>query len=400
MSNTKLALFGGKPVRDPGKPWPSWPVYGAEECDAVREVATSGKWWFGERIKRFEAEYATFHDAKHCITCASGTSAIEIAMRCLGVGVGDEVIVPPYTFIATASAVIWAGGTPVFADVDESWNLDPDAVEAAITPQTKAIMPVHFGGRVVDMDRLNDIAARHGLHVFEDACHSWGSKWKGKGTGALGIGGAFSFQFSKNITAAEGGAILSDDDALAEACRSTANCGRNITPGADWYGHVRVGTNSRITEFQAAILSAQLARLEAQTLLRERNAAILDQGLGAIEGLTPQPGDPRISRRAYHLYCLRIDAAAFGCSRERFCEAAKAEGLEIGPGYGLPLYEQPVFKALGDRYTSCRCPVTEDLCYRSGMWIFHSALLGTEDDMHDIVAIAKKIKEHAAELGQ
>lgn len=394
ITTSRLAIDGGAPVRGPEKSWPSWPVFDARECDAVSEVMTSGKWWFGERVKQFEREYAAFQDAKHCVTCASGTSALEVALHVLGVGAGDEVIVPPYTFIATASAVMWGGGTPVFVDVDDTWNLDVDLVEAAITPRTKAIIPVHFAGRVVDMDRLNAIAAKHGIAVLEDACHSWGGKWKGKGTGALGLGGAFSFQFSKNITGAEGGAILSDDDAFGEACRSTANCGRGTTPGSDWYGHVGLGTNSRLTEFQAAILSAQLTRLEEQTLKRETNAALLDRGLDAIEGLTPQPGDERITRRAYHLYCLRIRPEEFGCSREQFCNAAQAEGLPINPGYGIPLYKQPVFQNYaGDHdYSKYRCPVAEDLCYTSGMWIFHSALLGSEEDMWDIVAIAKKVK--------
>jgi len=307
--------------------------------------------------------------------------------------------VPAYTFIATASAVMWVGATPVFADVDDSWNLNPELIEPAITLRTKAIMPVHFAGRVADMDSISAIADRHGLNVIEDACHSWGSKWKGKGTGALGLGGAFSFQFSKNITAAEGGAILSNDDAFAEACRSVANCGRG-GEGSEWFVHVRLGTNARMTEFQAAVLSAQLTRLEEQTLRREKNAALLDNELGAIEGLTPQPGDDRITRRAYHLYCLRIRPEEFGCPREQFCSAAQAEGLPIAAGYGRPLYQQPVFANYGGGhdYTQYHCPVSEDLCYASGMWIFHSALLGSEADMRDIVAIVKKIKHHVSEL--
>lgn len=399
-TTSQLALEGGAPVRGADKTWPAWPAFDDAECSAINEVVSSGKWWFGERVKRFEAEYAAFQDAKHCITCSSGTSALEIALRVLGVGPGDEVIVPPYTFIATASAVSWVGGTPVFADVDDTWNLDLDQVEAAITPRTKVILPVHFAGRVIDMDRLNAMAAKHGLIVLEDACHAWGSQWRGKGAGALGIGGVFSFQFSKNITGAEGGAIVSDDDAFADACRSTANCGRNVTPGAAWYGHVRIGTNSRLTEFQAAILSTQLARLEQQTLKRVKNAAFLDRELAAIEGLTPQPGDDRITRRGYHLYCLRIRPDEFGCSREKFCEAAQAEGLPIGPGYDMPLYKQSAFadRPGGYDYTQCRCPVAEDLCYTSGMWFLHSLLLGSEDDMRDIVTIVRKIKEHAAQL--
>jgi dTDP-4-amino-4,6-dideoxygalactose transaminase len=392
-----LAVHGGIPVRDPGKPWPAWPVFDEAERRAVDDVVASGKWWYGERVKQFEQAYAAFQDAKHCITCTTGTSALEIAFRALDVGSGDEVIVPPYTFIATASAVAWVGATPVFVDVDDTWNLDPDLLEAVITPRTKAIVPVHFGGRVADMDRINAIAAKHGLSVLEDACHSWGSKWNGKGTGALGIGGVFSFQYTKNITAAEGGAILTDDDAFADVCRSLSNCGRG---GSEWYQHVRVGTNARMTEFQAALLSVQLGRLEEQTLRRERNAALLERELGAIEGIIPQPNDPRITRRGYHLYCLRIRPERFGCSREQFCKAAEAEGLPVSAGYGMPLYKQPAFLNYHGAYdySKCHCPVTEDLCYTSGMWIFHPVLLGAENDMHDIVTIMKKIKAHASKL--
>ena len=398
MGASNLAIQGGTPVRSPEKTWPSWPVFDDAERKALSDVLESGKWWFGERVAQFERNYAAFQDANHCVTCTSGTAGAEICFQALGIGPGDEVIVPPYTFVATASSVMRVGATPVFADVDASWCLDPDAVEAAITSRTRAIVPVHFGGRVADMDRFNAMAKKHGLVILEDACHSWGAKWKGKGTGALGRAGVFSFQYSKNITAGEGGAILSDDEPLAEACRSITNCGR--VKGSQWYSHSVLGTNARITEFAAALLNAQLGRLEAQTLRREKNAAILNEALSGIEGITPQPGDPRIARRAYHLYCVRIDPAAFGCSREKFVEAAEAEGLPIGSGYSVPLYKQPVFErfARGHDYSKYHCPVAEDLCYTSGMWFIHSVLLGTESDMEDIVAIFRKVKQHATDL--
>ncbi|MCX5759603.1 MAG: DegT/DnrJ/EryC1/StrS family aminotransferase, partial [Candidatus Hydrogenedentes bacterium] len=388
----KLALHGGAPVRNAQSAWPSWPVFDDAERKALNEVLESGKWRFGDRVKQFEKDYSAFQDAGCCVTCTTGTAAAEICFQVMNIGPGDEVIVPPYTFVATASSVMRVGATPIFADVDESWCLSPDAVEAAITPRTKAIVPVHFGGRVADMDRLNAIAAKHGILVMEDACHSWGSRWKGKGTGALGKAGVFSFQNSKNITAAEGGAILTDDATFAEQCRAITNCGR--LKGSLWYEHALLGTNARLTEFAAALLSAQLSRLEAQTLLRESNAAILNEALSRIEGITIQSGDPRITRRGYHLYCVRLDAAAFGCTRDKFEAAAEAEGMSIGAGYEIPLYKQPVmakYSHLHDYSKDC-CPVTEDLCYRSGMWFVHQLLLGTEDDMQDIIAIFKKIK--------
>ncbi len=399
-SNTscKLAIMGGSPVRGPEKAWPSWPQFDDAERKAVNEVLESGAWWHGERVQAFEQDYAAFQDARYGVSACSGTACLEIALQALGIGAGDEVIVPPFTFIATASAVARVGAAPVFVDVDETWNLDPALIEDAITERTKAIIPVHFAGRVCDMDRIGEIAEGRGLHLLEDACHSWGSKWKGKGTGALGLGGVFSFQMSKNITAAEGGIIVTDDEDFAERCRSISNCGR--ARDGQWYGHARIGTNARMTEFQAAILNAQLGRLEEQTVRREKHAALLDAALSPLEGLTPQPGDSRITRRAYHLYCLRLDEDAFGCSRERLCEAAQAEGLPLGPGYTVPLYKQPAIANLkgGPDYAACRCPMTEDLCYRSGMWLHHKLLLAGPQDMQDIIDILLKLKEHVGEL--
>lgn len=397
-STSPLALHGGTPVRGADKTWPGWPIFDDAERTALMRVLDSGKWWFGEKVAQFEREYAAFQDAKRCVTCTSGTTAIEIVLQALGLKPGDEVIVPPYTFYATASAVARGGRYPVFVDVDESWCMNPDLIEAAITPRTKAIMPVHLGGRVADMDRINAVAKAHGLFVIEDACHSWGAKWNQKGTGALGDCGVFSFQASKNINAAEGGAIVTDNEDLAEMCWSLTNCGRSRT-GA-WYEHPNLGTNARLTEFQGAVLSAQLTRLEEQTLRRARNAAILDEGLGAIDGLTPQPGDARITRRGYHLYCLRIDPERFGCPRERVVEAAAAEGLPLSIGYPIPLYRQPSMQRLtgGPDYGAFRCPVAEDLCARSGLWIGHQILLAGEQDMRDIIGIFAKIQANAAEL--
>lgn len=398
-TTSALAVLGGAPVRDPEKPWPAWPIFGEEERKALLDVLESGDWFYGERVKDFEKRFAAFQDAKHCISCTSGTTAAEICVQALGIGPGDEVIVPAFSFIATATSAMRMGAAPVFVDVDDSWNMDPGLIEAAITPRTKAIMPVHFGGRIADMDRICAIAGAHGLKVIEDACHSWGSKWKGKGTGALGDCGVFSFQASKNLTAGEGGAILTDDEELAGICRSLVNSGR--VEGKESYFHYTVGTNARITEFSAALLNAQLGRLGEQNALRAKNAACLDEALGALEGITPQPGDSRITRRTYHLYGLRIDAEGFGCSRDRFVEAVNAEGLPIGSGYPHPLYKQPILAGRqggAPGYAEVFCPVSEDLCYRSAAWFRHSNLLGSQDDIDDIVAIITKVKEHASAL--
>jgi dTDP-4-amino-4,6-dideoxygalactose transaminase len=398
-TTSPLAIHGGTPLRDTeNNPWPAWPIHDETERAGLLDVLESGDWWYGERVKQFEKSFAALQDAAHCVSVTSGTTAGDLCVEAAGIGPGDEVIVPPYSFIATATAVMRAGATPVFVDIDDSWNLNPALIEDAITERTKAIMPVHFGGRVADMDAINAIATARGLRVIEDACHSWGSKWKGKGTGTLGDCGFFSFQASKNMTAGEGGAIVTDDAELAERCRSLSNSGR--VEGAEWYYHYHVATNARLTEFAAALLNAQLARLPEQNTTRAKNAAILDSALSEIEGISIQTGDDRITARTYHIYCLRMDPDAFGCSRDQLVKALNAEGLPISPGYPHPLYKQPIFREPlgGHDYAKVNCPVCEDLCYRSALWFRHSVLLGTEDDIAQIAAMFAKVKEHVARL--
>jgi len=396
QESAPLALRGGTPLRSLDS-WPTWPVPRQEDRDALMRVYDSGKWWYGEEVKRFEDRFAAFQDARHCVTCTSGTTAAEIALPALGVGPGDEVIVPPYTFVATAMSVARAGAAPVFVDVDDTWCLDPNQLEAAITPKTKAIMPVHFGGCLADMERINAIACERGLSVVEDACHSWGAKYKGKGTGALGRCGVFSFQQSKNITSAEGGCILTDDDDLAARMRSMTNSGR--TPDGAWFEHHIIGTNARLTELQAVLLNGHLDRLPEETDRRIRNATILDEGLAGVEGIEPQPMRPGTTRRAYHLYCMRLSPDRFGCTRAAFVEAAKAEGLLFSTLYAIPLYEQPMCGQIAGRdYSGVSCPVTEDLCSASALALHHRFLLGSETDMHDVVAIVRKIKNNAGAL--
>ncbi len=391
-----LEVNGGSPGRAKEQKWPAWPLHDDGERSALLRVLDSGKWWYGDEVATFEKEFAAFQGAAHCVSCTSGTTALEVALRALDVGPGHEVIVPAYTFIATASAVTVVGAAPVFVDVDESWCIDPDRVAEAVTPRTKAVIPVHFGSCMADMDRLRALAEAEGFVLVEDACHAWGSQWEGEGAGTLGACGAFSFQASKNLTAGEGGAIVTQDDALAERCRSITNCGR--VTGETFYQHQYAGTNARMTEFSAAVLRAQLSRLEVQTLRRAENAALLTEGIALIEGLTPQPGSNRETRRAYHLYCIRFDGETFGCEREPFLKAVQAEGLPLNAGYAIPLYDQPMYTEEGVPHTAHACPVTEELCARTGTFFLHTVLLGDEDDMRDIIAILEKVKAHVASL--
>jgi len=408
---SKLAINGAAPVRT--APFPPWPVHDDRERKAVLEVLESGKWWYGEKVRQFEERFARFQDARFGITTVNGTAALEIALACAGVGAGDEVIVPPYTFISTASAVLKVNAIPVFCDVErETFNMDADKIEGCITASTKAIIPVHFAGLPCDMDRILDIARRHNLIVIEDACHSWGTKWKGKGAGALGTAGAFSFQMSKNITSGEGGIILTDDEELAERCRSYANCGR--AANKPWYEHYMVAGNYRMTEFQAAILLAQLQRLQSQVERRAENAWFLNERLGAIEGIKTVREDARAEPRSYHLYCFRFDSAGFGgLGRERFVEAMAAEGIPCSTGYPHPLYKNPLFARSGAGaefcplscpfygkkvdYSEVECPECERLC-QEALWFSQSMLLGSRRDMEDIVRAVTKIRENVGEL--
>jgi dTDP-4-amino-4,6-dideoxygalactose transaminase len=371
-----------------------WPVFDDTDQEALMRVLTRRKWFNGEETVAFEKAYASFQGARYGIACTSGTTGLEVVLEALDIGPGDEVIVPPYTFVATATAVLRVGATPIFVDVDETWCMDPNAAAAAITPRTRAIMPVHFGGSMANCAALAALAEAHDLALIEDACHAWGSALEGHGAGTVGCCGVFSFQESKNLTAGEGGIIVTNDNRLAERCRSIVNCGRE--EGAPWYHHINLGTNGRITEFGAAVLQAQLVRYPEQLARRAASAALLDAGLASIPGIVPQPVAPGMTRRAYHLYCLRLNSAIYGKSRTDFLAAAKERGLPFVAGYPLPLYEQPLFKKFKDRfdYSTCCCPVTEALCASEGVWLTQHTLLLSDEHMAALIQGVREIGGH------
>jgi dTDP-4-amino-4,6-dideoxygalactose transaminase len=398
-----LALHGGTPVRT--EPFPSWPIFGEEEERCLIRALRSGKWgkMAGNEVTRFEQQFAQYHQAKHGVAVVNGTVALRVALMAAGIRAGDEVIVPPFTFIATASAVIEANATPVFADLQlDTFNIDPRAIEAAITPRTRAIIPVHFGGLPVDMDAIMDLARRHDLVVIEDACHAHGAEYKGRRLGAVGHMGVFSFQSSKNLTSGEGGIILTNDNDLAGRCWSIHNCGRK--PDRAWYEHFTIGGNYRLSEFQGAVLNAQWDRFQQQVDLRERNGKRLAQRLARLPGICPQARNADCTRHSYHLLLLRLDPAVLGVSREAFLEAVVAEGIPCSPCYPVPLYRQPVFEDLafgpydgcrtsqpGGGYRDTNCPNCETICSTQGVWLEHHVLPGAEQDMDDIAAAFEKV---------
>jgi len=289
----QLAIHGGRPVRE--KPFPTWPVFGEPEEQALTRTLRSGKWGKldGSEVAAFERDFARYQGSEHGIAVVNGTVSLQIALMAAGIQGGDEVIVPPYTFLATATAVITANATPVFADIElDTLNLDPKAVEALITPRTRAIIPVHFAGLPADMDAIMAIAQRHNLIVIEDAAHAHGAEYKGRRAGSIGHMGSFSFQSSKNLTAGEGGFITTNDPELAERCRSIHNCGRR--PGHAWYEHFVISGNYRLSEIQGALLNAQLQRLEEQARRRDENGRYLTEHLGQIPGIKPQRIAPSV----------------------------------------------------------------------------------------------------------
>lgn len=410
MSATStLALLGGTPACQGA--WPPWPVFDNEERRLLGEVLESGKWWFGERVREFEADFAAFQGARFAVSCTNGTTAIEMGLKALGIMPGDEVIVPPYSFIATASAVVTVGAVPVFADIQpDTLCLDPADVARKLTSRTRAVIPVHVAGTVADMERINALARQHGLRVLEDAAHAWGSQWRGRGAGVIGECGTFSFQVSKNITAGEGGILVTDDEALADLCRSYTHCGRR--KGAAWYDHDYLGSNLRMTEFQAAILIAQLSRLEAQTERRQRNAALLDQALAGLAGLRRMVAAPEMNRRSYHMYIFRVDESELKVSRDRIIEALVAEGIPASRGWYRPLYANGVFRnpqseaphaikaplaARAADYEKTSCPVCEQVC-RDAVWIPQNVLLAGDDQMGQLAAGIRKVFSQVAQL--
>ncbi|MGH9354025.1 MAG: DegT/DnrJ/EryC1/StrS family aminotransferase [Terriglobia bacterium] len=404
----ELAILGGKPVRT--VPFPSWPVYDLDEERSLLEVLRSGSWGgYNEKVEEFEAAFAELHHVRHAISCANGTVALEAALEALGVQCGDEVIVPPFTFVATATAVLLRHGVPIFVDIDPATlNLSPSAVEAAITPRTRAVIAVHFGGLPADMDALRSLAERYGVALIEDAAHAHGALWRGKPVGNFGAAATFSFQAFKLVSSGEGGVIVTNDSDLAARLWSYCNQGRR--KGADWYEHYTLGSNYRLTGFQAAILCAQLRKLPEQIRVRTENVRYLRQQLQSFPGLRMLGEDPRVDRQPHYLTTLRYDESLFdGVPRDLFLRALQAEGIPAHKPYPYPLYRNPVFheKALPpcrcgnwktpQKYASLFLPESERIC-REGVWLEHNVFLGSRKDIDDILAACEKVQRSVASL--
>ena len=395
----KLAIEGGSPVRQ--KSFPSWPIWDEREEKRLLEVLHSGNWGMlaGTKVHAFERAFADYQQAKHGICMVNGTAALEIALRAIDVAPGDEVITTPYTFVATVNAALLVGAIPILVDVNpETFCIDVEQIEEAITPRTKVILPVHIAGHPSDMDAITVIAEKHGLRVVEDACQSWGAEWRGRRVGALGDLGTFSFQASKNITAGEGGIIVTNDDQLEEIVWSLHNVGRR--KGGLWYEHVRTGWNCRMTEWQGAILLAQLERANELAERRHDSAAYLAEKLQPIPGIHPLKVDPRVTRHAWHIFIFRYEREAFGdMPREKFLAALQAEGIPCAPGYVSLNQSSALLDGLrrlsaflDDVPPPRPCPMAERLCAQEAVWLTQNVLLGSKDDIDDIVKAIDKIR--------
>ena len=403
---SKLALHGGKPVRK--AQFPAWPKPGREERRSLLAVLSSGKWGIGgKEVERLEKRFALLHGAAYGVAVMNGTVALEIALKAGRIGDGDEVIVPSYTFAATATAVLNVNAIPVFADIDpETYCIDPQSVRSALSPRTKAIIPVHFAGHPADMDLLMGISLERNLLLIEDAAQAHLAEWRGQRVGSIGHIGTFSFQSSKNVTSGEGGMIVTKDGDLAERCWSYHNCGRS--PAGEWYQHPRLGGNYRMTQFQAALLLAQLTKARKLHRMRQKGARYLASKLNGIPGISPLKVDARVTSHAYHLFVIRYDREqCSGVERSTVLRALNAEGIPASRGY-VPLYREGFLaeakeftlrhRSFAERdYSVVNCPNTERACSEA-IWLTQNVLLGSQKDLDDVVRAFQKVIGHINEL--
>lgn len=414
INNVKsLAVNGGEKVRTAS--WPAWPVWDqAAEADVIA-MLRSGKWWRGngDYVAEFEKKYAELMGTKRCLATASGTTALLVAMHVLGVDAGDEVLVSPYTFIATYNVIFMNKALPVFVDTNpETFLIDPSKIEERLTDRSSAILPVHIYGLPVDMDKVNAVAKKHNLKVVEDACQAWLGEYKGKKLGTLGDLGCFSFQNSKNLPTGEGGAVVGNNDEIMDRCHSFHNCGRPFGSVQRTSEYPIRGSNRRMQQIQAITLLSQMNRIDKDAEIRLKNANYLDKKLGEIPGIHTAKLVAENSRSAYHFYPFRFISEKFGnVTRGRFIEALRAEGVPCSPGYGQQNKDGLIDEALNSKgyrrlFSEQRLkqwrdenvlPGNDQLA-KEAVTFTQNILLGTSKDMDDIVNAVTKIYENRESL--
>ena len=408
----KLAITGGNPVRN--KPFPKWPQYSENEKKALIEVLESGIWGgYHDKVSEFEQKFADLCGTKYCVLTVNGTVTLVAALIACGVKPGDEVIVPPISFIATVTPVLLAGAIPIFADVEaNTYNINPDDIENQISERTKAIIPVHYSGLPADMNRINEIAKKHNLAVIEDAAHAHGAEWEGKRIGSLGDFGSFSFQNTKILTSGEGGALTTNDPRLEAAARSYFNQGRRTDKG--WFEHFIVGTNHRISGFQAAVLLEQLKKLPEENERRKTNIEYFTKKINEIDGIESIKIRPEVTYPVHYYYAGKFISEEFdNIPKETFFDAIEAEGIPRPGFYPFPLYLNPCLnlpelrnpgqplhyaeKGRPIEYDQLVLPESER-AIKEGFWWMHENFLGTTEDMDDIIEAVIKVRENTHEL--
>jgi dTDP-4-amino-4,6-dideoxygalactose transaminase len=413
------AILGGSPTHTTG--WQKWPIWNPKtDEELLLKVLRSGVWSRAGTVTEFEQKYAKAIGVKRCLAVVNGTNALIAALVQLGIGGGDEVILPPYTFIATAIAILQTGAMPVFADVDpETFQIDPKEMEKKITPRTKAILPVHILGLPADMTAIMKIAKENDLIVVEDACQAWLAEINHKKVGTFGDAGCFSFQNSKHLAVGEGGAIVSNNDEFMDRCYSYHNYGNpyGTAAGEVGAGTILAGTKLRFTEYQAAIGLAQLKRLEEETETRNVNATYLNAQIKDIPGIVPAKLYPEVTRAAYHLFPFRYKKEAFdGLSKKTFLKALWEEGIPCSKGY-TPLNKMPYLnnafqsKNFKKMYPAemlnikkymkeNECPKNDILCNEEAIWLPQNILLSSKKDMDNIALAIRKIQINAGKIKQ
>jgi dTDP-4-amino-4,6-dideoxygalactose transaminase len=406
-----LAALGGTPIRT--EPYPAWPVYDERDVQAVTDVIRSGRWggypYPGPQTAEFARRFAEMQGGGYAVPMANGTVTMEVALRAMNIGWGDEVLVPAYTFQATAAATMAAGAIPVIVDIDpQTYCIDPKAAEAAISTHTKAILPVHLGAEMADMDAIMDIAERHNLIVIEDCAHAHGAKWRGKGAGTFGHFGSFSMQSSKTLTSGEGGVLLCRTPDLAARAASLIDCGR---PHDEAEKLITMGANYRMTEFQAALGNVGLERFPEQIKQREAMAAYMDEALSEVPGVRVLKRDPRHTTRSFYRYIFAIDPKAFKVKHDAVCYALDKEGIPCWEGYeAMHHYELfqpnlshlPVPSAFPERFDFSKLsfPEAERACEVEAVWLDESIFRSGQKGVDDVIIALKKILSSADKLAQ
>jgi dTDP-4-amino-4,6-dideoxygalactose transaminase len=400
---SELAILGGGPVRR--APFSRWPQYLPSDAARLHDVLESGHWGGFPVPSRYAGEFAEkfaeLHGARYALCLANGTIALTAALQAAGIRFGDEVIVPAYTWDGTATAVLFAGGVPVFADVDpDTYCLDIASAARAVTPRTRAIIPVHLAMRFADMDALTALARKHHLKIVEDCAHAHGGQFQGRGAGSMGDLGCFSFQESKLMTAGEGGIVLTSNLAHFEHLQSQVNCGRASM--TDQYRQPVLGSNYRMTEWQAAMLLGQLEMLPALAEKRGSGAKRLSEALGSMPGLRALPPQIGIARETNYCYVFQYRNPRVG--RDLFCAALEAEGIPCDGRFYEPVYRSPLFCASPEISPQLRddstvhCPISERAAYEEAVWLPQFLLIGEHHDVDDVAAAIAKVMRHADDL--